>query len=363
MIGGSGKSVVTDYIGSLFLPVAGEGMDWILLSLLYALTNAVYTTFNSKHHFNGYVLGIWRGFGISLLVSPLLFTVPLDIAADYFLILILQGIMIGIYDSHLFFATGKYGAHASSGFMATTVWVTALLWWSIDFEELERLMQQPVKLITLVLILCGFSVSYWQMMKVHISLKAEKYLYPAVFALALMSIATRYIALNGGSAYAGVVYYLTIACFVSGVYNLVGFLWGNGVEQSDCFHPHLHLPPQGGGIHGTNLPPQGGGSASGTCNGARRTASGSATCNNGDRIKLLLAPLKQWRGAWLVVFSMVLIGAKTLAFRFADNPAYVMAMLLLSPMFAEVMQTRRLKITPAVVMVILFLGLLLVIAV
>lgn len=301
-------------------------MDWILLSLLYALTNAVYTTFNSKHHFNGYVLGIWRGFGISLLVSPLLFTVPLDIAADYFLILILQGVMIGIYDSHLFFATGKYGAHASSGFMATTVWITALLWWSIDFEELERLMQQPVKLITLALILCGFSVSYWQMMKVHISLKAEKYLYPAVFALALMSIATRYIALNGGSVYAGVVYYLTIACFVSGVYNLVGFVWRI---------------------------------KSGSASGARRAANDLG--NSGDKIRLLLAPLKQWRGAWLIVFSMVLIGAKTLAFRFADNPAYVMAMLLLSPMFAEVIQTRKLVFTIDVKFVLFFLFLLLVV--
>lgn len=283
-------------------------MEWILLSLLYAVTNAVYITFNGKHHFNGYVLGIWRGFGISLLVSPLLFTVPLDVPADYFLILVMQGVMIGIYDSHLFFATGRYGAHASSGFMATTVWITALLWWSIDFEELRRLIEEPVKLMSLGFILCGFSVSYWRMMRVHISLQAEKYLYPAVFALALMSIATRYIALNGGSAYAGVVYYLTVACFVSGLYNLAGFLFGDSGE---------------------------------------------------DKMTLLLAPLKHWNGAWLVLFSTILIGAKTLALRFADNPAYVVAMLLLSPMFAEVIQTRRIKMTPAVLAVILFLAALL----
>ena len=51
-------------------------MTWILLSLLYAVTNAVYTTYNETRNFNGYVLGIWRGFGISLLVAQLLFTVP-----------------------------------------------------------------------------------------------------------------------------------------------------------------------------------------------------------------------------------------------------------------------------------------------
>ena len=210
-------------------------MTWILLSLLYAVTNAVYTTYNETRNFNGYVLGIWRGFGISLLVAPLLFTVPPVTSASYYLILVIQGLMIGIYDSHLFFASGKYGSHASSGFMATCVLITVFLWWGIDFSELAALMRTPSRLITLMLILSGFSVSYWQMMKVRVSRAAEEYLYPAVFALALMSIATRYIALNGGTAYAGVVYYLTVACFVSGAYNAVMF-----VRQKT---PPLQQPP------------------------------------------------------------------------------------------------------------------------
>ena len=155
--------------------------------------------------------------------APVSYThlVPPVTSASYYLILVIQGLMIGIYDSHLFFASGKYGSHASSGFMATCVLITVFLWWGIDFSELAALMRTPSRLITLMLILSGFSVSYWQMMKVRVSRAAEEYLYPAVFALALMSIATRYIALNGGTAYAGVVYYLTVACFVSGVYNAV----------------------------------------------------------------------------------------------------------------------------------------------
>lgn len=281
-------------------------MDWIILSLIYALTNAIYTDFNSRHNYNAYVLGIWRGFGISFFISPLLLTVPLDIPADYFLILVMQGIMIGVYDSHIFFAAGRYGSHASSGFMATTVWITVLLWWSIDLAEFKRLLLTPSKLISLAVIICGFSVSYWQMMKVHVSTAAEKYLYPAVFALALMSIATRYIALNGGSSYAGVVYYLTFACFTSGVYNAILYL--------------THLPPK----------------------------------QNRRRNKI---PLRQ--GLWLVAFSTVLIGAKTLALRFADNPGYVVAMLLLSPMFAEIIRTGHIRLPPSSVLVILFLGLLL----
>ena len=300
-------------------------MTWILLSLLYAVTNAVYTTYNETRNFNGYVLGIWRGFGISLLVAPLLFTVPPVTSASYYLILIIQGLMIGIYDSHLFFASGKYGSHASSGFMATCVLITVFLWWGIDFSELAALMRTPSRLITLMLILSGFSVSYWQMMKVRVSRAAEEYLYPAVFALALMSIATRYIALNGGTAYAGVVYYLTVACFVSGVYNAVMF-----VRQKT---PPLQQPP--------SSPPPG------------------RPHQAPSKLALLLAPLPHWQGAWLIAFSTVLIAAKTLALRLAENPGYVIAMLLLSPMFAEVLNTGRVRLRPSVILVLVFLLLLL----
>ena len=310
-------------------------MTWILLSLLYAVTNAVYTTYNETRNFNGYVLGIWRGFGISLLVAPLLFTVPPVTSASYYLILVIQGLMIGIYDSHLFFASGKYGSHASSGFMATCVLITVFLWWGIDFSELAALMRTPSRLITLMLILSGFSVSYWQMMKVRVSRAAEEYLYPAVFALALMSIATRYIALNGGTAYAGVVYYLTVACFVSGVYNVVMFIR----QKTPPLQQPLSSPPPGSPHQAPVLPEN--------------------TSAAPSKLELLLAPLPHWQGAWLIAFSTVLIAAKTLALRLTENPGYVIAMLLLSPMFAEVLNTGRVRLRPSVILVLVFLLLLL----
>ena len=291
-------------------------MNWIILSLIYALTNAFYTTYNNKRHFNGYVLGIWRGFGISFIVFPLLITLPdLHLPFSYFLILFLQGLMIGVYDSHIFFASARFGGHASSGFMATTVLLTVFLWWSIDFNELAALLRNPPYLITLMLILSGFSISYWQMMKVHITKQAEKYLYPAVFALALMSIATRYIALHGGSAYAGVIWYLSVSCFVSGLYNSVMYIYTPLKPTSAQKHP--------------------------------------------DKLKFLLAPLKKAQGLWLIVLSIMLITAKTLALRESENPGYVIALLLTSPMISDSIENKRLRLTPASLMTLTFLILLL----
>ncbi len=264
---------------------------WILLSLIYAITNAFYISYNDKHHYNGYILGIWRGFGVSFCTAPLLFFTPLHLPLSYLLILTIQGILIGIYDSHLFFASARYGSHACSGFMTTCVLITAFLWWGIEPNEFKLLLQKSRYFMLLMFILCAYSISYWQMMKTHLNKRAELYLYPATFALSFMSIATRYIAIHGGSMFAGIIYYLTISCFVSGIYNSLAYF--------KTFR----------------------------------------TIKTNKNIKL-----KQ--GIWLISLSATLISAKTAAMRLCENPAYVIAVLLISPLITELLETHKLNLSP-----------------
>lgn len=277
---------------------------WILLSFLYAITNALYTAYNEKHHYNGYILGIWRGFGVSLCSAPLLTLTSLHLPLSYLLILTVQGILIGIYDSHLFFASAKYGSRASSGFMTTCVLITAFLWWGIEIEDFKNLIKNQKYFMTLMFILCAYTISYWQMMKTHLNREAELYLYPATFALSLMSIATRFIAIHGGTMLSGITYYLTISCFISGIYNSIAYFKTKKTAKN-------------------NLNPT----------------------------------LKQ--GAWLILLSTTLISAKTAAMRLCENPAYVIAVLLISPLFAELLEKHKLRLTPATLSSIILLCMLL----
>ncbi|MBR1600309.1 MAG: hypothetical protein IJ677_01880, partial [Alphaproteobacteria bacterium] len=73
--------------------------------------------FNQHYKLNGYVLGIWRGFGICLLFTPFLFFIEFPKDIKYWELLITQGICIGIYDSRIFFASAKFGAGPTSRFM------------------------------------------------------------------------------------------------------------------------------------------------------------------------------------------------------------------------------------------------------
>lgn len=277
---------------------------WIALSFIYALTNAFYTNYNNQRRYNGYVLGMWRGFGVSLCVSPLLLTIPLNISLSYLLILVFQGILIGLYDSHIFFASARFGQNSGSGFMATSLLITIILWWALEIEEWQDLLQNPPYLITLLLILSAYSISYWNMMRVKVNKDAETYLYPAVFALAFMSIATRYIAIHGGTMYNGIVYYLTVACFISGIYNLIFYLKNK-----------KH-------IQGSSYP-----------------------------------TLKD--GLKLIMLSTILIAAKTAAMRLCENPGYVVAILLTSPILAYAIKQHYLIITPSLGINIILLMMLL----
>ena len=60
-----------------------------------------------------YNLAVSLLFGISLVFMPFLYFFPVPESAYYWFLLIFQGLLIGIYDSHLFFASADFGASST----------------------------------------------------------------------------------------------------------------------------------------------------------------------------------------------------------------------------------------------------------
>lgn len=267
-------------------------MLWIINGLIYGFFTAVYMLFNQHYKLNGYVLGIWRGFGICLLFLPFLFFMEVPHDLKYWELLVIQGICIGIYDSRIFFASAKFGAGPTSRFMAVTVLLTTFAWWFLTPQKFLQLFMQGNLLITLMLILCGFSFCYWQMLKSEVSKETAAYTLPAVLALAAMSIITKYIATDGRSLWQGLTYYLTVSTFISGIYNLIGY---------------------------------------------------SLQAQKQPLISIKMLKI----GAMLISFSSLLIIAKTMALRIAPNPGYVTALLLIAPLFIHALN-RHYKISDTV---------------
>ena len=144
-------------------------MLWIIDGLIYGFFTALYTLVNQHYKFNGYLLGIWRGFGISFFFLPFLFFLPVPDDAYYYFLLIFQGFLIGVYDSHLFFASADYGAGPTSRVMALSALITTIFWWFLTPHLFWGLLQNATVFMSLILVLFGFTVSYWQMVQSPVS--------------------------------------------------------------------------------------------------------------------------------------------------------------------------------------------------
>ncbi len=259
-------------------------MVWIINGLLYGFFTALYTLVNQKYKLNGYLLGIWRGFGIAVFFIPFMPLFPVPHSMYYWTLLITQGLLIGFYDSHLFFASAKYGAGPTSRVMVLTTLITTVLWWLITPHEFIKLFDNGTVFITLILILFGFTLSYWQMLKSPVNKEIIIYMAPVILALAFMSIITKDISTHGSSTWAAMIYYLSVSTFVSGCYNTFFYIRREKVKAKDFF-------------------------------------------------KNVFSPAAVRAGLYLISFSAALITAKNLALRIAPNPGYVTALLLTSPLF------------------------------
>lgn len=259
-------------------------MFWIINGFIYGLFTAIYTIFNQHYKLNAYLLGVWRGFGISVIFFPFCFLFPFPYQISYWALLIAQGLMIAVYDSHLFFASALYGAGPTSRIMALTAIITTILWWFLTPRSFIVLLGNETAVIIIMFLLFGFTASYWYMIKSPISDRLVKYMIPAIFSLSGMSIVTKEIALHGSSVWASLAYYLTVSTFVSGMLNFYWF----------CSQKRLKIT---------------------------------------DGIKQAFAPNVINAGFYIILFSAVLITAKTLALRSAPNPGYVTALLLTAPLF------------------------------
>ena len=237
---------------------------------------------------NGYLLGIWRGFGIAAIFFPFTFLFPLPQNLYYWGLLILQGWLIGFYDSHLFFASARYGAGPTSRVMAVTVLITTIIWWLMTPHEFLKILQNGTVFMTLILIILGFTVSYWLMLKDSITKEITLYMAPVILALAFMSVITKDIAIHSSSSWSGIIYYLTVSTFVSGVYNSYLFVKKEKLDMKGYVRQVFFAPTRAAGLY-------------------------------------------------IVGFSAALIMAKTIALRVAPNPGYVTALLLTSPFFVLIM--------------------------
>ena len=71
-------------------------MLWVFSGIFYGFFMSLYTFINQKYKINGYVLGMWRGFGVAIISLPVFFLVPFEKSSVFYILLTLQGILTGM---------------------------------------------------------------------------------------------------------------------------------------------------------------------------------------------------------------------------------------------------------------------------
>ncbi len=258
-------------------------MTWVITGLFYGLFMSFYTYINQKYKLNGYILGMWRGFGIMLVTFPIIFVEPFYFDPIYFILLTVQGLFIGYFDSRVFMASARFGAGGTSRTLVFSIVISTILWWILHPADFLVLWQRPWILLGIIAALSGTIISYLFITKDPFSKQLIKFMMPAVVVWSLMSTVNKEIMLRH-QLETGIGYYLVYSMFISGLYNLYIY-----------------------------------------------ASQGRMTKNR--VLKEVFAPKVVQASFMLILFSIALIIAKSISLAYTPNTGYVNALSLTSPLW------------------------------
>lgn len=258
-------------------------MTWVITGLFYGLFMSFYTYINQKYKLNGYILGMWRGFGIMLVTFPIIFVEPFYFDPIYFILLTVQGLFIGYFDSRVFMASARFGAGGTSRTLVFSIVISTILWWILHPADFLVLWQRPWILLGIIAALSGTIISYLFITKDPFSKQLIKFMMPAVVVWSLMSTVNKEIMLRH-QLETGIGYYLVYSMFISGLYNLYIYV-----------------------------------------------SQGRMTKNR--VLKEVFAPKVVQASFMLILFSIALIIAKSISLAYTPNTGYVNALSLTSPLW------------------------------
>lgn len=198
-------------------------MTWVIAGLFYGLFMSFYTYINQNNKVNGYVLGIWRGLGVAFVCFPLILITPFEWDLSFFLLLIIQGLLVGFYDSRLFFSSAKFGAAGTSRILVFSILISLFLWWMMHPQIFLKILQTPLIFFGIIASVSGVILSYAFMFKTPLTKELTRFMMPAVVVLSLMSSLTQII-MQRHNLYEGIVYYLFYITLISGIYNLYFYI-------------------------------------------------------------------------------------------------------------------------------------------
>lgn len=199
-------------------------ITWWSISLIASFFLAVYIYSNQILKLPANILMLYRGFGVSLVMFPFCIIFYEKFSFTFYVLCAIQGLGVSFIDKRYFKSSKAFGADVTSFMQPLTLFLTFIIWIFIKPYLLTEYLENPLKSFFIVLSLLGVVVSVLLMRKVKVNQKAFIYLLPCVLIGAYLDNNNK-LALD--SSEVGIVstllYYNFISAFFAGLGTLYNF--------------------------------------------------------------------------------------------------------------------------------------------
>lgn len=171
---------------------------WVLFSLISSIANAFYYLSIQNAKINANIFMVYRGFLIVALLLPLIIFYPVTFSSTFYIMSILQGIIVAYTDYLCFKINKNFGSETVSSITPLTVVIVFVLWCFISPSVVFDYINSPVKTFFIICSLLGVTFALINYRKTALTKKAFIYLIPVLFLSSIISILNKLIMSHSG---------------------------------------------------------------------------------------------------------------------------------------------------------------------
>lgn len=166
---------------------------WVLFSLISSIANALYYLSIQNAKINANVFMVYRGFIIVTMLLPIVIFYPVTFSTTFYLMSILQGVIVAYTDYLCFKLNKNFGSETVSSITPLTVVNVFILWCFISPNVVLDYIENPIKTFFIICSLFGVTIALINYRKTPLTKKAFIYLIPVLFLSSMVSILNKLI--------------------------------------------------------------------------------------------------------------------------------------------------------------------------
>lgn len=171
---------------------------WILFALITSIANAFYYLSLQNAKINANAFMVYRGFIVVLMLLPVVLYFPVKFDLIFYLMSILQGVIVAYADYLCFKINKNYGSETVSSITPLTVVIVFVLWCFISPDIILNYLNHPIKTVFIIFALLGVVWALLNYRKAPLTKKAFVYLIPVLFLSSVVSILNKLIMTYSG---------------------------------------------------------------------------------------------------------------------------------------------------------------------